>query len=194
MRNRSLRKAFAVCTLAAALASAPALQATPFCPPNTYCEPNCPAGVLCSICPVSVCVPPNTWCGCGQARLIEGTCLDLTDLSTCAWTCEGVRCRTGGGGGNCENAEMPFCEGTAAAICMGGTWQCDDSGSIGYSCSGTYPPFCQFGSFCYGNTWYCGDNPSGSCTGTAPTCPDPTDPLGQRTKPAICSSGLWYCA
>lgn len=171
--------------------------ATPFCPADVFCEDNCPRGMLCSRCPLGTnCVPPNTPCGgCGVlARLIEGTCSDITDLSTCAFTCDGAGCKPLAGGGQCEGSEMPFCQGSEMALCMGGVWECDDTGTIGYGCTGTYPPpWCQYGSFCYGNSWVCADNPSTSCTGTPPTCPDPTDPLGQRTKPAICSAGLWYC-
>lgn len=159
----------------------------PYCPRDAYCEPDCPPGVLCSRCPANVvCVPPNTFCDtCGvQARLIEGSCLNVGDLSTCAWTCNQVKCPLKNSG-NCENAEMPLCEGSQIAVCNGGTWVCDDSGAIGYGCSGN-PPYCQYGSFCYGGSYYCADNPNTSCSGSAPTCSDPS-------THAVCSAGLWYC-
>jgi len=148
-------------------------------------HPNCPPGVAC--------VPPNTQCGCGISDVIEGTCSDVWDLNTCAFSCqryEGNACLRSSPS-NCANAEMPFCD-QGMAYCNGSTWVCDDAGTNTLnSCSSQPVPSCSGGAYCYNGTWYCANNQG--CSGSAPTCIDPTDVTGTNRIPAVCHSGIWVC-
>lgn len=152
-----------------------------------YPHPNCPPGITC--------MPPNYSCGCGMSDIIEGTCSNISDLNTCAFSCqryEGNAC-VRSPPGNCQNAEMPFCEGMDMTVCTGNTWVCDSSGSNTLnSCSSQpVPSYCNNGAYCYSGTWYCANNQG--CSGTPPECLDPTDPSGVDRIPAVCQSGLWLC-
>lgn len=150
-----------------------------------YPHPNCPPGVTC--------MPPNYQCGCGMSDIIEGTCSDIADLNTCAFSCqryEGNACFRRPE--NCQNAEMPFCEGTGMAVCNGGTWVCDDSGTNDVnSCADLPVPSCANGAYCYNGIWYCANGQG--CSGSPPECLDPTDVTGVNRIPAVCSSGIWLC-
>lgn len=152
-------------------------------------RPQCPIGE----CPPGVfCVPPNSACGSCWAppRIIEGSCTDIGNLCTCAFTCSGV-CKPLGGGGNCESAEVPFCQGNQIAVCIGNTYVCDDPTPFNdptASCSGQHIPFqCTSGAICYNGEWHCGNN---SCSGTPPLCPDPSS---SGMIPGVCFNGVWLC-
>lgn len=151
-----------------------------------YPHPNCPPG--------ATCVLPNTECACGMSDIIDGTCSDVSDLNTCAFSCkryEGLACFKMGSG-SCQGAEMPFCEGTAMAVCTGGVWVCDDSGTNNVSsCSSAPVPSCAHGSYCYNGVWYCANNQG--CSGTAPQCLDPRDITESHMIPAVCNGGIWVC-
>lgn len=138
-------------------------------------------------------VGPNYDCQCGTSRPIEGSCTDPTDLSTCScWTCDGLQGMACYKRGTeyCSGSEMPICEGTQVAICVGNSWVCDSPGGLD-SCAIQPPPSnCSNGAYCYAGSWYCG---SSNCSGTAPTCPDPSDPTGTSTIAAVCSGGIWVC-
>lgn len=153
-----------------------------------YPHPNCPPGVTC--------VPPNYPCGCGMSDIIEGTCSDIADLNTCAFSCqryEGNACFRRPG--NCQNAEMPLCDGLGMAVCNGSTWVCDNSGSPYNevnSCSNQpVPGWCTNGAYCYNGNWYCANNQG--CSGSPPECLDPTDVSGMDRIPAVCHNGIWLC-
>lgn len=152
-----------------------------------YPHPNCPTGMTC--------FPPNYQCGCGMSDIIEGTCSDITDLNTCAFSCqryEGNACFRRPG--NCQSAEMPFCEGLGMAVCNGSTWVCDTSTGTNdvNSCSTQpVPSTCTNGAYCYNGIWYCANNQG--CSGTPPECLDPTDVSGHDRVPAVCHGGIWIC-
>jgi len=122
--------------------------------------------------PCDSCTPTTTCSPCGgYAQPTDSFCPDGLRRYECHCAPPGSSCI----------GDVPICEGTAVAVCTGGTWECDNAPDN--NCYGA-PPDCQNGAFCYGGEWYCANN--NGCTGTAPTCPS--------GAPAACSSGLWYCS
>jgi hypothetical protein len=130
------------------------------------CEPclNCT--------PDTICTP----CG-AHARPTDNFCEDGLRMYSCAGVCKP-------NGGNSCIGDVPICEGTAIAICNGGTWECDNA--PWNQCTGSMPN-CPNGAFCYGGEYYCANG--NGCTGTPPDC----DPSEVVYVPASCHSGNWYC-